>query len=436
LFAALEPQSRRLMARFFARLFVHEPTMRGMFPLAMGALRAQVFDALVRVARDWDDAEALASWLGELALDHRKYGVTEQHYQAFFDNLIAMVAMFGDSRWTPATQQVMTAALNHVHHVMTDATRKAQDQPPWWLADVVDHERRRPDLAVLTLRVAGQTPLDYRPGQHVSISSPRLPRLWREYSIASAGPSRDILKLHVRAIPGGALSGTLVRYTQVGDTLIVGRARGAMTVDALTNGSVLAIAGGTGLAPIKSIVEALASAGPSQPCPVVTVLLGARIEADLYDLAEMTELAQRSPFLQVVPVIGPGPDQVGPGSALTEAVLRHLPPGACDVLVCGPAGMVRTVSRLAAEHCPLARVLTDPLPPDGRPARRQARGETAVPSTDRRGRHELAGTDPPRHTCLPAGNSGTHPSTPPRHACPPPGNDSSRGGAGHYDRGA
>lgn len=373
-FAALEPQSHRLMARFFARLFVHEPTMRGMFPLAMGALRAQVFDALVRVAQDWDDEEALAFRLGELALDHRKYGVTEQHYQAFFDNLTAMVAVFGASRWTPETQQVMTAALNHVRDVMTDAARRAQDQPAWWVADVIGHQRRRPDLAVLTLRVDGQTPLDYRPGQHVSISSPRVPRLWREYSIASAGPSRDELTLHVRAIPGGALSGTLVQHTEVGDTLIVGRARGAMTVDALTTGTVLAVAGGTGLAPIKSIVESLADAGASQPRPAVTVLLGARTEADLYDLAEMTELAQHSSFLQVVPVVDAGPDEVGQRRALPEAALRHLPPGACDVLVCGPAEMVRAVSRLAAEHCPLARLHADPLPPDNRstPAARPA----------------------------------------------------------------
>ena len=55
-------------------------------------------------------------------------------------------------------------------------TGGAAREPAWWLAEVVEHDRRRPDLAVLVLRP--DPPLPYLPGQHISVQVPRWPRVW------------------------------------------------------------------------------------------------------------------------------------------------------------------------------------------------------------------------------------------------------------------
>ncbi len=91
--ALLEPQSERFMAHFYATLFVRNPELRPMFPLTLGESRKQVFGALARCAWSLDQPE-LTRWLGELGRDHRKYGVTEQHYPLFCDALLATVRAF------------------------------------------------------------------------------------------------------------------------------------------------------------------------------------------------------------------------------------------------------------------------------------------------------------------------------------------------------
>ena len=87
--ALLEPQSERFMSHFFATLFVRNPELRPMFPLTLGESRKWVFEALTRCAWSSDQPESLTRWLGELGRDHRKFGVTDRHYQPFFSALIS-----------------------------------------------------------------------------------------------------------------------------------------------------------------------------------------------------------------------------------------------------------------------------------------------------------------------------------------------------------
>jgi hemoglobin-like flavoprotein len=221
--AMLEPQSDRVMAYFFATFFVHNPELRPMFPLALDGSREQVFAALTRCVWASDRPEQVTGWLGDLARDHRKYGVAEHHYRPFCDALLAALRAFSDGSWSTQTQAAWEAALHHIGATMADAARRFAGEPAWWVAEVTGHERRRPDLAILTLRP--DQPLPYRPGQHVSVQVPRWPRVWREYSIANAPGPDGLLRLHVRAIPGGAVSNALVHQTRTGDTVILGRAR-------------------------------------------------------------------------------------------------------------------------------------------------------------------------------------------------------------------
>jgi NAD(P)H-flavin reductase/hemoglobin-like flavoprotein len=356
--ALLAPQSEKAMAYFFATLFVHNPELRPMFPLALDESRQQLFGALTRCIWASDRPESLTGWLTELARDHRKYGVLEHHYQAFGDALLAAVRAFSDGSWSAQTQAAWEAALRHTGATMADAARRFASEPAWWVAEVVEHDQRRHDLAVLTLRP--DQPLPYRAGQHVSVQVPRWPRVWREYSIANAPEPDGLLRLHVRAIPGGAVSTALVHQTRAGDAVILGRARGDMTADTVTSHRVACVAGGTGLAPVKAIAEALT--GPDRPHPPdVQVFFGARSKADLYDLPSLQRLAEDRPSLTVIPVS----EELGfPGlaGALPEVAAAHLAPHTKDIVISGPAGLVARAAEVVPPHAPGARVHLDPLP--------------------------------------------------------------------------
>jgi len=357
--ALLAPQSEKAMAYFFATLFVHNPELRPMFPLALDDSRQQLFSALTRCIWASDRPEWLTGWLTELARDHRKYGVLEHHYQPFGDALLAAVRAFSDGSWSAQNQAAWEAALRHIGATMADAARRFASEPAWWVAEVVEHDQRRPDLAVVTLRP--DQPLPYRAGQHVSVQVPRWPRVWREYSIANAPEPDGLLRLHVRAIPGGAVSTALVHQTRAGDAVILGRARGDMTADAVMSHRVACVAGGTGLAPVKAIAEALTGPDWPHPHPDVQVFFGARSEADLYDLPDLLRLAADRPSLTVIPV-SEEPCSAGLAGVLPEVAAAHLGPRTKDIVISGPAGMVVRAAAIVPAQAPRAYVHFDPLP--------------------------------------------------------------------------
>jgi len=385
----LEPDSQKAMAYFFATLFVRYPELRPMFPLALDTHRHRVFAALARYAWSSDRPESLTGWLTDLAREHRKFGVRESHFRPFCDALLTALRSFGDGPSAAQTQDAWRAALDHVEGVMAGAVRDAQQEPAWWLAEVVAHERRRPGLAVVTLRP--DQPLPYQAGQHVSVQVPRWPRVWREYSVANAPEASGLLRLHVRAVPCGHVSSALVNETTPGDTVVLGPARGGMTATAGGAGGpgerVVCFAGGTGLAPVKAIVEQLTAGHCRRPAGSIQLFFGARDEPGLYDAPDLRRLAGARPALAVIPVVSDDPGYDGLRGTLAEAAARHLHPDTCDVFVSGPPEMVTATTEAAAARAPAARIHADPQPGPGAAA--------ATPAPGPRGPHLVPWWLPP-----------------------------------------
>src|ERR1700744_1268558 len=300
LLAAIDPVSDSAMTYFYGHLFAIEPQIRAMFPPAMDAQRKRFYQALTPIVTSGDDA-ALTHYLDSLGRAHRKFGVQKDHFDAFAQALAATWQRYAPEAWDEAALE-WDALSRRASSAMTPAAeRDAEHSPPWWLAEVVAHEVRGPDLAVLTLLPS--QPVPYQAGQHISIQTPRWPRLWRNYSVANAPREDGSLVLHVRAVPGGLVSAALVHHVAVGDTLLLGAADGAMTADTTATRDVLCLAGGTGLAPIKAIVEAMVAVQGSRPHREIVLYFGARFEAELYDLADLQPLERNYPWLQVIPVV-------------------------------------------------------------------------------------------------------------------------------------
>jgi NAD(P)H-flavin reductase/hemoglobin-like flavoprotein len=359
-FAHVEAAAGKATAYFYGRLFASNPEMRALFPLAMDRQRDRFFRALARLVWSLDCPEQLTAYLRELGRDHRKFGVTARHYPEFMAALLVTVREFAGPAWSDEVAAAWEAVLDLVTRTMLEAAdADAKQAPSWWLAEVTGHQRRADDLAVLTVRP--DHPLAYRPGQYIGVQSARWPREWRNYSIANAPRDDGALSLHVRAVPGGLVSTALVQHTTPGDTLLLGPARGTMTLPDDAAGDLFCVAGGTGLAPIKAIAEQAAAAGG----PAITLLFGARTIDALYDLRDLWRLAAASPAFELITAVSGelGPD--GGQAALPELIRDRNEWNDREVYVCGPPGMVRRTQAVLAElGVPPERVHYDePDPP-------------------------------------------------------------------------
>ncbi|HYZ99902.1 MAG TPA: globin domain-containing protein [Acidimicrobiales bacterium] len=323
---------------FYSTLFLTNPGTREMFPITMSAQRDRLVSALGRVISQVDDLAAVAPVLQQLGREHRKFGVVRDHFPAVGDALLSTLEHFLGSDWDDELARDWAEAFGIVARVMIEAADAASDTPPWYNAVVTDYERRAPDIAVI--RVTPDAPVPYRPGQSVSLETGSRPRLWRYFSPATLPDPDGSFELHVRAVGGGMVSTALVQSTQTGDALRLGAPVGEdLTLDPDSRGGIVLIAGGTGLAPMKALVQQVAA---EQPPRAVQLYWGGRRHHDLYDLRAMERLTSGQSWITFVPCVSTEPttgSYLQPGTAV-DVALRHGDLPGRDIYVCGSPGMV------------------------------------------------------------------------------------------------
>ncbi|GGK90077.1 oxidoreductase [Sphaerisporangium melleum] len=359
-FSLIEPVMGKAVAYFYGRLFAESPQLRGMFPPAMDVQRDRLFAALARIVWSLDSPGSLDAYLGQLGRGHRKYGVLAEHYTAVGNALLATIRRFSGASWTTEIETAWVAAYTTAANIMIGAAEaEAGSSPAWWPAEVTDHELRTPEIAVITLRPG--LPMPYVPGQYVDLQVSRWPRVWRTYSIANAPRPDNSLRLHVRAVHGGWVSTALVSHTRIGDTVLLGPPAGTMAPpqdDEARARDILCVAGGTGLAPLKAVIEHVIASGAR---PNIHLLYGARTAAELYDLPELLRMAAGYPWLRVLPVVSGEPGHDGMHGLLPDVVGRFHSFAEHEVYVCGPPAMVeQTVCRLRHDGVPPERIHRDP----------------------------------------------------------------------------
>lgn len=359
-FAHLIAKPDEAMEYLYARLFVTSPQLRALFPLAMTTMREAVFRALARLVWGLHDQAATEQALGQLARDHRKFGVTKNQYPPFFDALLVVAEHSAGPAWTAQTSAAWRSALDYFAAVMAAAADEdAQARPAWWTGEVVQHDRRAETVAVLTIRP--DRPLSYQPGQYLWVQAPRWPRVWRRYSIANAPRENGLLDIHVRAVPGGMVSTALVSHCAAGDSVTLGAAGGELRVLPDGGRDMVGVAGGTGLAPVKAITEAIIGAAGHGRRRSVTLYVGAQRSRDLYDMRDLEALSRAYPSLTLIPVVERELDFAGRVGRLPEVVATHPSFRDCDVYVAGPAGMVSATARALSGRVPSGRLHHDPI---------------------------------------------------------------------------
>ncbi|MHC5904212.1 globin domain-containing protein [Streptomyces sp. S6] len=349
--AAIGDVSDKVTSYFYALLFVRHPDLRPLFPPAMDAQRDRLLKALLTAAEHIDNTPVLVGYLQNLGRGHRKYGTRPEHYPAVGECLIESLAKYADSVWEPETEAAWVRTYTTISQVMIDAA--AVDElraPAWWQAEVVSHELRTQDIAILTVRP--NQPYPFLAGQYASLETPWWPRIWRHYSFASAPRSDGLLSFHVKAIPAGWVSNALVHRAQPGDVIRLGPPAGSMTIDHTRDSGLLCLGGGTGIAPIKALVEDVAEHGTRRR---MEVFYGARTDHDLYDIDTMLRLKQSHSWLEVRPVV----DKHGL-LQLPDAIRTFGPWDEYDAYLSGPVGMIRSgVDALRGVGIPKERIRHD-----------------------------------------------------------------------------
>ncbi|GAB2770518.1 globin domain-containing protein [Streptomyces daliensis] len=358
----IEPSADAVTAYFYALLFVQHPQLRDLFPASMDTQRDRLFRALLTAVKLVDDIDTLTEYLSHLGRGHRKYGTRAEHYPAVGECLLGALSQYATRTWDDETEGAWVRAYTTISQVMIDAAADDEHRAPaWWNAEVVSHEQRTPQIAVLTVRP--DQPYPFLAGQYTSVETPWWPRVWRHYSFASSPRADGLLTFHVKAVPAGWVSSALVHRARPGDVIRLGPPGGTMTVDHASDSGLLCLGGGTGIAPIKALIEDVAQHGRARP---VEVFYGARSDYDLYDLDTMIRLEKQHRWLSVRPVISDG--RAGPSSArslagqLPDAVRQYGPWGSYDGYLSGPPGMIRSgVDALVGAGIPTHRIRHDSL---------------------------------------------------------------------------
>lgn len=359
--------AQRCSGDFYGYLFAANPELRDMFPPQMAAQNERLFAALVRIAETIERPDRLARYLAQLGAEHVKFGVRPEHYTMVGQALLRALRR-SNFNWTEEIEAAWVMAYNFAAGAMM-AGAETYRGPATWRGRVIRHERRSRDLAVMEVRTS--EPLPFLAGQYVTIQTAKWPRVWRPFSIANAPTvDGDRLTLHVRSIPGGWVSTSLVKDTEAGDEVIIGPAHGTMTSDQVAGRDLLMVAGGTGLAPIRALAEqvlaedeaAVARQQPGRTRRNVHVFHGAREPLGLYDLPGLRDLSDRYPWMRVIPVVSDDPAFNGPKGIVPDVALSYADWSDRDVFLAGPDPMVAyTVSKLAAQGVPRDQVHYDDL---------------------------------------------------------------------------
>ncbi|NMM85461.1 benzene 1,2-dioxygenase [Rhodococcus sp. SRB_17] len=189
-----------------------------------------------------------------------------------------------------------------------------------------------------TVSVENRSDLVFLPGQYVNILVPGTDST-RSYSF-STGPTVEDASFLVKITPGGLMSDYLSERAQVGDTLELTGPMGSFFLRTQQRPALL-LAGGTGLAPLLSILEKMRADGSELP---VHLIYGVSSDADLVELDTLhkyTELLPQFTFDYCVADQGSSAPNKGYVTGLIEPA--HLDDGNVDVYLCGPPPMVEAV---------------------------------------------------------------------------------------------
>jgi CDP-4-dehydro-6-deoxyglucose reductase len=221
----------------------------------------------------------------------------------------------------------------------------------------IEHiDRKTPDILVVRMMpsVKGECFCEFAPGQYVEVLIPGSPFLSRAYSIANTPREDGSIELHLHRIEGGRLSEWAFQRMKEGDRVHVRGPLGHFTMRSPLDHPLLFVAGGTGFAPIKALIEQQLKLAPQRE---MQLFWGLRDLHDCYALERIVAWARQSTNLHIVLAaergIGalriPHGVQVMEGNVAQALRQSPLPITGHDAYIAGPPGMIPFVVEVLHE---------------------------------------------------------------------------------------
>ncbi|MBD3619472.1 MAG: CDP-6-deoxy-delta-3,4-glucoseen reductase [Chromatiales bacterium] len=214
---------------------------------------------------------------------------------------------------------------------------------------VIGLNRLNHDVMEMRLKLPATERLQFLAGQYIDILLKDGRR--RSFSLANAPHQDEYLELHLRHVPGGDFTDHVFNEMKEKALLRIEGPLGSFFLREDSERPVILVAGGTGFAPIKGIIEHAIAHGDTRP---MILYWGARAREDLYlnDLAQ--DWADAHANISYVPVLSePGADDAWEGRSgfVHEAVVADHPDLAgFDVYMAGPPPMIQAARAAFGER--------------------------------------------------------------------------------------
>lgn len=206
------------------------------------------------------------------------------------------------------------------------------------------------DIKLVRFKLKSPNRMDFKPGQYAQLKVPGIDVI-RAYSIASDPAIKDSIEMIVRYVPNGKATSYVFNALQKGDKAIITGPYGSFFLQEKSERDIVCIAGGSGKAPIRSILARLKALGMTRK---VRYFFGAKALKDLYYTEEMQLLSKEYPNFEYIPALSNSllEDNWKGATGLITDVLDKMTGDLkeAEAYLCGSPGMIDACIKILNKH--------------------------------------------------------------------------------------
>jgi Na+-transporting NADH:ubiquinone oxidoreductase subunit F len=210
------------------------------------------------------------------------------------------------------------------------------------------------DIKEITLKLIEPETIEFKAGQFIQLRVPEYKLtdepVYRAYSMASSPSRKNEIELEIRYVPEGICTTYAHNYLKEGDKVVINGPYGEFYLRD-SDRDIIFIAGGSGMAPIKSIITFMAEENIQRKAKY---FFGARSQKDLFLVDRMKEFEEKLPNFEFVPALSDPEENSnweGETGLITEVVDKYLESGENkEAYLCGSPGMIKACVEVLTDN--------------------------------------------------------------------------------------
>ncbi len=206
------------------------------------------------------------------------------------------------------------------------------------------------DIKLIRFKLIEPSTVDFKPGQFMQIKVPGIDVV-RAYSLASNPSEKSYVEMMIRYVPNGQATTFVHKALEVGDKITLTGPFGDFFLQENSDKPIICIAGGSGKAPIRSILFRLKELGMNRK---VKYFFGARAVRDLYYTEEFNQLSKEFPNFEYIPALSEPLEEdnwKGATGLITDVLDRMVGDlSNHEAYLCGSPGMINACINVLNKH--------------------------------------------------------------------------------------